>query len=333
MRCPSLNELPPPPAGKTGWPWTEASPALPERMPSGDEWPRISIVTPNYNYGHFLEETIRSILLQGYPDIQYIITDGMSVDNSVEVIKKYEKWLDYWVSEKDKGQTNAINKGLRRCRGEIFNWINSDDQLFPGALFEIARLWNKHQHPDMLVGNGMSFEVASGKELYRVQPKIIKKPWDLIKYGQVGLGISQSNAFFKLSVVRDIGYLKEDLEYCFDWALYLQVVLNLRQKFKMSITSALISKSLVHCDAKTVKNTSSFAKEGYKFLQEIYPKLSWVEKIQVNIWKIQYNAQSKVIEALKDSPKDLRKLVKLLLRYPSVCFSKFFWGALRRIIW
>ena len=102
-------------------------------MPNGEAWPRISIVTPSFNQGQFIEETIRSILLQGYPNLEYIIIDGGSTDESVEIIKKYEPWLTYWVSEKDRGQAHAINKGLERCTGEILAYINSDDYYYPGC--------------------------------------------------------------------------------------------------------------------------------------------------------------------------------------------------------
>ena len=137
-RCPTLAELPTPPAGKTGWPWTVETPPLPPARPDGSPWPRISIVTPSYNQGQFIEETIRSILLQGYPDLEYIIIDGGSTDQSVEIIKKYEPWLTYWVSEKDRGQAHAINKGFARVSGEIGGYLNSDDFYLPNALSAAA---------------------------------------------------------------------------------------------------------------------------------------------------------------------------------------------------
>ena len=119
-RCPQLSELPSSPPGKIGWPWTEESSQLPEKMSDGSPWPRISIVTPSYNQGQFIEETIRSVLLQGYPNVEYIIIDGGSTDNSLEIIKKYEPWLAYWVSEPDRGQSHALNKGIQKATGDIF---------------------------------------------------------------------------------------------------------------------------------------------------------------------------------------------------------------------
>src|SRR4051794_36526007 len=127
MKSPTLQELPLPPEGKQGWPWTEESQSLPETQPDGSPWPKISIVTPSYNQGHFIEETIRAVLLQGYPDIEFIIIDGGSKDNTVEILKKYAAFIAYWVSEKDNGQANALNKGFARATGQIYYWVNSDD--------------------------------------------------------------------------------------------------------------------------------------------------------------------------------------------------------------
>jgi hypothetical protein len=122
-----LIDLPSSPTNKTGWMWTEVSPQLPDPGPDSHLWPRITIVTPSFNQGRFLEETIRSILFQGYPHLEYIIIDGGSNDNSVDIIKKYEPYLAYWVSEKDRGQAHAINKGFARASGDIYAYLNSDD--------------------------------------------------------------------------------------------------------------------------------------------------------------------------------------------------------------
>lgn len=146
MRCPRLAEIPPPPNGKTGWPWTEASDFQADAPANGQPWPRLSVVTPSFNQGQFLEETIRSVLLQGYPNLEYLLLDGGSTDGSVEIIKKYSRWISYWVSEPDGGQSEAINRGLRRATGEFATWINSDDLLCRNALAKHAE--NAGFHPN-----------------------------------------------------------------------------------------------------------------------------------------------------------------------------------------
>jgi glycosyltransferase involved in cell wall biosynthesis len=134
MRCPRLKDLPEPPSGKRGWPWTEESTPLLGSLPNSREWPRITVITPSFNQARFIEETLRSVLLQGYSNLEYLVLDGGSTDGSVDIIKRYSSWIDYWTSESDGGQSVAINRGLRMGSGQWATWINSDDLLCKDAL-------------------------------------------------------------------------------------------------------------------------------------------------------------------------------------------------------
>ena len=110
----------------------------PATLPDGNPWPKISIVTPSYNQGEFIEETILSVINQDYPNLEYILIDGESDDRTLDIIEQYQEHFSYVVSEPDSGQSNAINKGFSHATGEIFTWLNSDDRLAPEALYAIA---------------------------------------------------------------------------------------------------------------------------------------------------------------------------------------------------
>jgi glycosyltransferase involved in cell wall biosynthesis len=164
MPSATLSELPEPPDGAEGWPWTEQSELLSETQTDGTAWPKISVVTPSYNQGQFIEETIRSVLLQGYPSLEYIVIDGGSDDSTVEILERYDPWIDYWVSEEDQGQADAINKGLSQSSGTVAAYLNSDDMYLPGALNHVGAIYEEKDF-DVFMGRRKE-NVASFSEKF-----------------------------------------------------------------------------------------------------------------------------------------------------------------------
>lgn len=246
MRCPTLKDIPPPPPNKTGWPWTEDTSRLPDLMPDGQPWPRISIVTPSFNQAQFIEGTIRSVLLQGYPDLEYIIIDGVSTDNSVEIIKRYEPWLTYWVSEPDHGQSHAINKGFAHCIGALLNWINTDDRLLIGALQAIAMTAAKHPNAPAYTGSGKVVD-TQGNVLRVDEPRGLRRT-DLGDWPKNG--IWQPACFFrKRDLDRVGGTVNENLFVCFDLDLWLR----LSTAGDFVPVKQTVAEITVHPDAKTQK--------------------------------------------------------------------------------
>jgi len=244
MRCPTLKDLPLPPLGKHGWPWTEEAPQLPDKMPDGSQWPRISIVTPSFNQGHYIEETIRSVLLQGYPDFEYGIIDGGSTDGSTDIIRKYEPWLGRWVSEPDHGQSHAINKGMRVATGEISNWINSDDCLLPGALKVVAETYVS-QPGSLVVAAGVDCDDTSRKEVF-VSPRSISVQ-NIIRFWEGWFDWLQSSIFFSREKFLEVGGLDEKLHFSMDIDLYCRLMHTSPAVY----TSTPISRFRRHSAAKT----------------------------------------------------------------------------------
>jgi glycosyltransferase involved in cell wall biosynthesis len=218
IRAPSLRDLPAPPEGKTGWPWTVESNSRTASPPFAN-WPKISIVTPSYNQGHFIEETIRSVLLQGYPNLEFRIADGGSKDNTLEIISKYSPWLTSWTSGPDRGQVDALNRGLSATSGEIVTWLNSDDLLLPDALFTVAKLHGLDPRADLISGARIQRSAETRTEMAWV-------PW-LDKWPLIAVGFAifpQEATFFSRRIWDAVGPMDETLNFGFDGAFFADAV-------------------------------------------------------------------------------------------------------------
>jgi glycosyltransferase involved in cell wall biosynthesis len=261
-----LADLPPPPPGKIGWPWTVETPPLPPGRPDGSPCPRISIVTPSYNQGQFIEETVRSVLLQGYPDLEYIIIDGGSTDTSVGIIKKYEPWLTYWVSEIDRGQAHAINKGFYRSTGVILGWLNSDDVLLPDALATVAEALPDPDEQVLIAGRAECRDV-SGTRSIGVIDRVPQTFSDV--FSHFDTYFAQPSVFFTRQALNTTGVLREDLHYAMDLDLWLRMAGHVR----ITLVEQHLSWYRQHRDAKTWRDNALRVLDEAEHVLQPYSRL------------------------------------------------------------
>jgi glycosyltransferase involved in cell wall biosynthesis len=179
---------------------------------------KISIVTPSFNQGRFLEETIRSVLSQRDDVHEYFVIDGGSTDNSVDVIRKYEHGIDRWISERDRGQSDAIDKGFRLATGDILFWLNSDDVLLPNTLARVRRAFDEHPDWDALTGYSVWIDAASRiLKMHRIPRESI----DWLKWGV--LHVCQQTCFFRSDLYHDVGRLDLGLHCTMDTELWCRM--------------------------------------------------------------------------------------------------------------
>jgi len=320
MRCPTLAELPSPPPDKTGWPWTEETASLPETMPDGSAWPRISIVTPSYNQGQFIEETIRSALLQGYPNLEYIIIDGGSTDNSVEIIKKYEPWLAYWVSEPDHGQSHAINKGIQKATGDILLWINSDDICLTSSFTKATLVFYSNPNSGLVTGqawviNHLGQNVGELRSNFTTWEELATNPRNSIR---------QISTFFARKVFDELGLVDENLHIAMDTELLVRIT----KLYPPLVLEDYLTAYRVHSETKTFHQLI----RGYQESDQTRPKyLAGVNLI------CQYRRRSSLnwLSLSESQIYPLREraicLYYALKNRPSVIYSRNFWSSLKKL--
>jgi len=261
-----------------GWPWVEAEPA-----PLPGAWPRITLITPSFMQGQFLEQTIRSVLLQNYPNLEYFILDGGSTDGSRAIIEKYEPWLAGWRCEKDAGQAAAVNEGWARATGDVLAWINSDDWYHPGALAAVAPLFCGAQAADW-VGGAVDDCGPDGSFLKRHPAWPTPLPAALSFHD---FGYYQPGMFWSRRLVEKVGPLDIDMHLCFDLEFWTR---SLAAGFALQSVTEPIACFRQHPAAKTSSQLEDIIQESGEIFRRHSGALSAAERSQAAIWLREYSA-------------------------------------------
>ena len=227
-----------------------------------NDLPLVSIITPSYNQAQFLEETILSVLNQDYPNIEYWVIDGGSDDGSLDIIKKYADRLSGWVSEKDNGQADAINKGIGFAKGEVVAWLNSDDVYRPNAVASASQALAAHPQAGMVFSDVASIDVSG--EVFNVMHYGDWGLTDLMSFKIIG----QAGVFLRRSILNQACLLDPTYHYLLDHHLWLRIGLFGQIKYMPNIIWAA---ARMHAGAKNVAHAEQFGAEAYRLA-------NWIEQ-------------------------------------------------------
>jgi len=268
------------PVEKTAWPWSPAAHTKP-LFTENSLLPKISIITPSFNQGNYIEETIRSVLLQDYPNLEYIIIDGGSIDNTLKIIKKYEPWITYWESVPDQGQSHAINKGIQKATGDWIAWLNSDDIYLENALITIASTIAQSPKPTSWIVGTTIFTDRNLHETSQFRPHLYTAPGRDVKYKQggwidfvctkrSGIALPQPSSFWRRDAVIQAGGIDQTFRYVMDHELYGRLAY---QGFKPLLIKHPLACFRAHQEQKTFDFPIAFWKEE---LNIVY---SWMSQV------------------------------------------------------
>ncbi|MCF7804201.1 MAG: glycosyltransferase [Candidatus Marinimicrobia bacterium] len=233
--------------------------------------PKISIITPSFNQSEFLELSIKSVIEQNYPNLEFIVMDGGSSDETLDILNKYDKDIDYWKSERDRGQADAINKGFKLSNGIIIGWLNSDDLLAPNSLFKVAEAYNTNPGEKIFFGDCSVIDHRGNF----VSTKITKDfDWHTILLGK---SLGQPAVFMNREILKEIGYLEYQLQYALDWAFFLKAFYFYKNNQTKYINSVLgISREYEGTKSRTGLNEKG--EERREILKKFFKEFISVDK-------------------------------------------------------
>ena len=208
----------------------------------GSFYPKITVVTPSYNQGQYLEQTIKSVIGQNYPNLEYIVMDGGSTDQSVSIIERYERYLAYWVSAPDGGQSRAIAKAFDMATGDIVAWLNSDDIYLPGTLQKLSEAYNANLSAEWWIGNTFTINPQN-----HVVKRWYARPTNLQKLLYSGMPAAQPSTFWKRETYVELGGLDANMQFCFDYDLNIRFA----QRASPFIITSFLSAFRFHPTSKT----------------------------------------------------------------------------------
>jgi glycosyltransferase involved in cell wall biosynthesis len=254
--------------------------------------PLVSIVTPSFNQARYLEATIQSVLSQNYPRLEYIIVDGGSTDGSVEIIRKYESKLAWWVSEKDQGQTDAINKGFAHAKGDFFAWLNSDDTYEPNALSSALKFLQTHPEVGLVYGDANYIN-----EDGRVIGRFPAAQTDLVRLRRGYVHIPQQAAFFRADLWRAVGPLDPSFYFAMDYDLWVRLATRSQVKYVPQTWANF----RLHTSGKTTSADDRcwpemlrvHYRDGGKFLSVIVAKY-YIRKLIAPLWSLRLRRRMQI---------------------------------------
>lgn len=270
----------------------------------------VSVVTPSYNQAQYLEQTMRSVLDQDYPHIEYFVMDGGSTDGSLEIIQKHASRLAGWVSEKDKGQADAVNKGFARANGEIIGWLNSDDIYYPGAITGAVNAFKEHPEASIVFSDVNSID-SQGQPFNRM----VFGDWKLKDLMSFNI-ISQPGVFMRRAVLEEAGYLGLDFHYLLDVELWLRMT-AIAEPFY--VQNVVWSAARMHEDAKNRAQALNFGPEAFRIAkwlcedERFYPLSAQIFK---QIWAGAYRIDAFYRVEAEDYHGALKSYWQMMKRQP-----------------